>query len=58
MYIVKPEFLGQEEDDKACRLSKSLYELKQNLRAWFGNFNQALWNEEKKIRPLCVLSTI
>ena len=37
-----PGFVVQGECDKVCRLRKSLYGLKQNPRAWFGKFSQAL----------------
>ena len=29
-------------NDKVCHFHKSLYELRQSPRAWFGNFSQAL----------------
>ena len=35
-----PGFVAQEENDKACRLDKSLYGLKQSPCAWFGKFSQ------------------
>ena len=37
-----PRFVAQGESGKECRLRKSLYGLKQNTRAWFGKFSQAL----------------
>ena len=37
-----PGFVAQGEIGRVCRLRKSLYGLKQNPRAWFGKFNQAV----------------
>ena len=37
-----PGFVAQGEIGKVCRLRKSLYVLKQSLRAWFGKFSQAV----------------
>ena len=33
-----PNFVAQEESGNMCRLKKSLYELKQSPKAWFGRF--------------------
>ena len=37
-----PRFVAQGEIGKVCHLRKSLYDLKQSPRAWFGKFNQAV----------------
>ena len=37
-----PRFVAQGEIRKVCHLRKSLYGLKQSLRAWFGKFSQAV----------------
>ena len=37
-----PGFVAQGEIGKVCRLRKSLYGLKQSLRAWFGKLSQAV----------------
>ncbi|GAB2268978.1 Belongs to the helicase [Dionaea muscipula] len=37
-----PGFVAQGECDCVCRLKKSLYELRQSLRAWFGRFNSVV----------------
>ena len=37
-----PGFVAQGEIGMVCRLRKSLYGLKQSLRAWFGKFSQAI----------------
>ena len=34
-----PGFVAQEKSSFACRLHRSLYGLKQSLRAWFGHFS-------------------
>ena len=33
-----PSFVAQGESEKVCKMKKSLYDLKQSLRAWFGQF--------------------
>ena len=35
-------FVAQGEKWRACLLRKSLYDLKQSPRAWFGKFSQAI----------------
>lgn len=35
-------FDGKYGPDKICRLKKTLYGLKQSLRAWFGRFTEAI----------------
>ena len=43
VYMKQPlGFIAQGEIGKACRLRKLLYGLKQNPRAWFGKFSQAV----------------
>ena len=37
-----PGFVAQGKIGKVCRFRKSLYGLKQNPRAWFGKFSQAI----------------
>ena len=37
-----PGFVAQGEIGRVCRLSKSLYGLKQNPRAWFGKFSEVI----------------
>ncbi|KAL9274088.1 Retrovirus-related Pol polyprotein from transposon RE2-like protein [Drosera capensis] len=37
-----PRLVVQEEVSKVCRLKRSLYDLKQSQRAWFGHLSQAL----------------
>ena len=34
--------LSEKQSQKLCRLKKSLYGLKQSLRAWFGKFTQSM----------------
>ena len=43
VYMEQPlGFVAQGEIGKVCRLLKSLYDLKQSPRAWFGKFNQVV----------------
>ena len=43
VYMEQPlGFVAQGEIGKVCRLRKSLYNLKQSPRAWFGKFSQAV----------------
>ena len=43
VYIaVPPSFSHRKWCDKVCRLKKTLYGLKQSLRAWFGKFTKSL----------------
>ena len=37
-----PRFVAQGEIGRVCRLRKSLYDLKNSPRAWFGKFNQVI----------------
>ena len=52
-----PGFIAQEESGKVCRLKKSLYELKQSLRAWFGQFASVIRSFSFSERSLYILST-
>ena len=42
VYMDFPPRVKIEGNGKACRLKKSLYELKQSPRAWFGQFTRAV----------------
>ena len=37
-----PGFVAQGEIERVCHLRKSLYDLKQSPRGWFGTFSQAV----------------
>jgi len=52
-----PGFIAQEESGKVCRLKKSLYELKQSLRAWFGQFASIIRSFLFSGKSLYILST-
>ncbi|RDY04791.1 hypothetical protein CR513_11452, partial [Mucuna pruriens] len=39
-----PGFVAQGESGLVCKLRRSLYRLKQSLRAWFGKFSQVVQN--------------
>ncbi|RDX95889.1 hypothetical protein CR513_21514, partial [Mucuna pruriens] len=39
-----PSFVAQGESSLVCKLRRSLYELKQSPRAWFGKFSQVVQN--------------
>ena len=52
-----PGFIAQEESGKVCRLKKSLYELKQSPRAWFGQFASVIRSFSFSKRSLYILST-
>ena len=43
VYMEQPlGFVAQGKKERVCRLRKSLYDLKQSPRAWFGKFSQAI----------------
>ena len=43
VYIEQPPgFVAQGEFGKVCRLHKTIYGLKQSLRAWFGKFSEVV----------------
>lgn len=39
---IPPGFKDSENDNKVCRLKKTLYGLKQSPKAWFGRFAQLM----------------
>ena len=43
VYMEQPlGFVAQGEIDRVCRLQKSLYDLKQSSRSWFGKFSEVI----------------
>jgi len=58
VYMENPPGYGNvNEENKVCRLKKTLYGLKQSPRAWFGRFTQDIVSEPFRAYPIeCLLA--